>query len=437
MASNTENFRDKLLRVVGKVSTSRHMIALRDGIAQAVPLIIIGSVFMIIGQFPIQGYLKFMAHTFGPTWNIVVQQITFASFDLMGLVAVIGIAYNLSKSYKDIDPLPASLVAMCAFFLTIPFKMHKDGSFWIPLAQLGSTGLFIAIIIGLFLTDFYIWMVHKHFTIKMPDSVPPAVSNSFAALFPGFFCLLLVWVVRLATSFTPVKTIPNLMLFIFKPITAVGTSLGGALVCEFLISFLWLFGVHGANVVGGVMMAFWLQAMQQNAAAFAAHKALPHIVTQQFFDNFVHIGGAGATLGLAIMMVMFAKSDEYKTLGRLEIAPAIFNINEPLIFGFPIVMNIYIALPFIVAPLLNVLITYFAMASGLVAKTIGIMVPWTTPAIISGYLATGHASGAILQLILIVIDSLVYVFFFKKIDKKKYMEQVKAAQAQKETAQTK
>ena len=174
------------------------------------------------------------------------------------------------------------------------------------------------------------------------------------------------------------------MQFIFKPISAVGTSLPGALLCEFLISFLWLFGVHGANVVSGIMMAFWLQAMQQNAAAFAAHKALPHIVTQQFFDNFVHIGGAGATLGLAIMMIMFAKSDEYKTLAKLEIAPAFFNINEPLIFGFPIVMNIYIALPFIIAPLANVLITYGAMATGLCAKTIGVMVPWTTPVVISG-----------------------------------------------------
>ena len=185
----------------------------------------------------------------------MIQQITFASFDLMGLVAVIGISYNLAKSYKDIDPLLASLVAMCGFFLTIPFTMHKDGTFWIPLAQLGSTGLFIAIIIGLFLTDFYVWMIHKHITIKMPASVPPAVSNSFAALFPGFFCLLLVWIVRLAISFTPIETIPNLMQFIFKPISAVGTSLPGALLCEFLISFLWLFGVHGANVVSGIMMA--------------------------------------------------------------------------------------------------------------------------------------------------------------------------------------
>lgn len=147
--SSTGSFKDKVMKVVGKISNSRHMIALRDGIAQAVPLIVIGSIFMIIGQFPIQGYLKFMAHTFGPNWNIVVQQITFASFDLMGLIAVIGISYNLAKSYKDVAPLPAALVAMCAFFLTIPFAMHKDGSFWIPLAQLGSTGLFIAIIIGL------------------------------------------------------------------------------------------------------------------------------------------------------------------------------------------------------------------------------------------------------------------------------------------------
>ena len=180
------------------------------------------------------------------------------------------------------------------------------------------------------------------------------------------------------------------------------------------------------------MMTFWLAAMQQNAVAFAAHKALPHIVTEQFFDNFVHIGGSGATLGLAIMMIMFAKSDEYKTLAKLEIAPAFFNINEPLIFGFPVVMNPFIAIPFIVAPLLNVLITYFAMATGIVAKTIGIMVPWTTPAIISGYLATGHISGAVLQAVLIAVDSLVYVYFFKKADKRKVqaqMENAKKAEA--------
>lgn len=110
--SSKKGMKNTVMKVIGKISNSRHMIALRDGIAQAVPLIVIGSVFMIIGQFPIQGYLKFMARTFGPHWNVVIQQITYASFDLMGLVAVIGISYNLAKSYKDIAPLPAALVAI-------------------------------------------------------------------------------------------------------------------------------------------------------------------------------------------------------------------------------------------------------------------------------------------------------------------------------------
>ena len=413
--SSKGSMKDKVIKVIGKISNSRHMIALRDGIAQAVPLIVIGSVFMIIGQFPIQGYLKFMAHTFGPHWNVVIQQITYASFDLMGLVAVIGISYNLAKSYKDVAPLPAALVALCGFFLTIPFSMHKDGTFWIPLAQLGSTGLFIALIIGLFLTDFYVWMVHKHFTIKMPDTVPPAVSESFAALFPGFFCLLLVWVIRLGISFTPIGTIPNLMMFIFKPISAVGISLPGALICEFLISFLWLFGIHGANVVSGVMMTFWLAAMQQNAVAFAAHKALPHIVTEQFFDNFVHIGGSGATLGLAIMMIMFAKSDEYKTLAKLEIAPAFFNINEPFLFGLPIVMNPMLAVPFFLTPLVVAASTYLVIRTGIVPPLNGVAAPWTTPAVISGFLIGGWKM-AIWQFCTLLISTAIYWPFAKKYD---------------------
>ncbi|KRN89326.1 PTS sugar transporter subunit IIC [Ligilactobacillus ceti] len=417
MVADSVSFKDKVFKVVGKISSSRHMVALRDGIAQVVPLLIIGSLFMIIGQFPIKGYLDFMAKTFGSNWNLVIQQITFASFSLMGLIAVIGISYNLAKSYGDVAPLPATLISMSAFFLTIPFELKK-GAFYIPLSQMGATSLFIAILVGLFITDFYVWLVHKDLTIKMPATVPPAVSSSFTSLFPGFFCLVLVWLIRLGVSFTPIETIPGLMQFIFKPLSAVGVSLPGALLCELLISVLWLFGVHGGNVVGGVMMAFWLQAMQQNATAFTAHKELPNIITAQFFDNFVHIGGAGATLGLALLMVLFSKSEEYKTLGRLEIVPALFNINEPIIFGTPIVLNIYLAVPFILAPIANVLITYFAMATGLCAKTIGIMVPWTTPVIISGFLSTGHISGAITQVVCLVVDALIYYYFFKVADRK-------------------
>lgn len=208
-----------------------------------------------------------------------------------------------------------------------------------------------------------------------------------------------------------------------KPLGLLSNTLPGALVAEFVVCILWIFGIHGANVVSGVMQPIWLAAMSQNAEALKAGKALPNVVTQQFFDNFVHMGGSGATLGLAFMIAFVAKSAEFKTLGKLVIGPALFNINEPIVFGLPIVMNYRIAVPFILAPLVNVTTTYIEMSTGLVAKTVGVMVPWTTPPIISGYLATMHISGAVLQIVNIVLDGAIYYFFFKALDRDKVKEE--------------
>ncbi|MGR3741303.1 PTS cellobiose transporter subunit IIC [Companilactobacillus sp. DQM5] len=416
---NSDFLNEKLIPAFGKFASSRHMVALRDGMAMAVPMIIIGSVFMILAQFPYQPYLDFMNHTFGSNFATVLQYITNASFHLMGLIAVIGISYNLSKSYK-VDAISTSLVSMGAYILTIPMIVAKDGSLSIPLTQLDSAGLFTAIIVGLFITDLFVWMVHRNWTIKMPASVPPAVSNSFTALFPGTLVLLLVWIIRLGVEATPMQSIPNVMnYFLAQPLGQLSNTLPGILIAELFVTGLWFFGIHGANVVSGVMMPIWLAAMNQNHAAFAAGKELPNIVTQQFVDNFVHMGGSGATIGLVVMMAFFSKSEEYKALGKLAIVPNLFNINEPIIFGFPVVLNYKIVIPFIAAPMMNILTTYFAMSTGLVAKTMGVMVPWTTPPVISGIIATGHISGGVLQLINILLDGLIYFYFFRSADKAK------------------
>ncbi|NVY96486.1 PTS cellobiose transporter subunit IIC [Lactobacillus sp. DCY120] len=425
MAQTTNNFlNQKMIPFFQKIAASRHLTALRDGMTAAVPMIIIGSVFMILAQFPIPAYLNFMAHTFGKNWATVLQYPTNASFHIMGLIAVAGISYQLAKSYK-VEPFSTMIVMVGAFLLTIPMKIDKAGALWVPLQQLDSAGLFIALIVGLFATDLYVWLVHKNLTIKMPASVPPAVSSSFASLIPGGVVLTVVWIIRLAVEATPMKSIPNIIIFFLQqPLSQLTNSLWGALVIELLICILWIFGVHGGNTVSGVMMPIWLGAMAQNASAHAAGKALPNVVTQQFWDNFVHMGGAGATLGLAIMIALFSKSAEYKTLGGLIVGPAIFNINEPIIFGLPIVLNYQIAIPFIVAPLVNVVTTYIAMSTGLVARTMGVMVPWTTPPIISGYLATGHISGVILQIVNIILDGLIYYVFFKRMDRAKLKEEL-------------
>ncbi|AXX65445.1 PTS cellobiose transporter subunit IIC [Bombilactobacillus bombi] len=419
----------KLIPFFNKLAASRHLVALRDGMTAAVPMIIIGSVFMIIAQFPIQGYQTFMAHTFGANWATIVQYPTNASFHIMGLVAVAGISYNLAKSYK-IDAFSAMIVGIGAFILTIPLKTDKAGDLWVPLKQLDSSGLFIALIVGLFITDFYVWLVHKNITIKMPDSVPPAVSNSFSSLVPGAISLLLVWVIRLAVEATPMKSIPNIITFFLEtPLSHLNNTLPGALACELLICILWIFGIHGSNTVSGVMMPIWLTAMAQNATALKAGQALPNIVTEQFYDNFVHMGGSGATIGLALLIAFTSKSQEYKTLGELVVGPAIFNVNEPIIFGLPIVLNYKMIIPFIAAPLTNVTTTYLAMKWGWVAKTMGVMVPWTTPPIMSGYLATGHISGAVMQIVEIILDTLIYIVFFKSMDRDKFKQEQLAAQA--------
>lgn len=421
MASNVLN--EKIIPFFQRLSGSRHLVALRDGMTAAVPMIIIGSVFMIVAQFPIQGYQDFMAHTFGSNWATVVQYPTNASFHIMGLVAVAGISYNLAKSYK-VDAFSAMVVAIGAFILTIPLRVDKAGAMWVPLQQLDSSGLFIAILVGLFITDLYVWLVHKNLTIKMPSTVPPAVSNSFASLFPGALALILMWIIRMTVESSPMKSIPNIINFVLQePLSHLNNSLPGAIIVELFICLLWFFGIHGANTVSGVMMPIWLGAMTQNANAMQAGKALPNIVTQQFYDNFVHMGGSGATIGLAFMLAFLSKSKEFKTLGKLVVGPALFNVNEPIIFGMPVVMNYKLLLPFILAPMANVITTYTAMSTGIVAKTMGVMVPWTTPPIISGYLATGHLSGAVLQLFNIVIDGLIYYAFFKSMDRSHLAEE--------------
>ncbi len=255
--NKTNAFAEKLMPIAGKVASSRHLVALRDGFALVMPLIIIGSVFMIISQFPIPAYLNLMSSLFGADWQTTVGWATNATFSVIGMVAVIGISYELAKSYEGIDALSASMVSLASFMLTIPLNIDKAGAAWVPLTQLGSMGLFEALLIGLFITDAFVWMIHKNWQFKMPDTVPPAVGHAFSSLIPGFVIILGMWLLRLGVSFTDFKTIPNVItVIVAQPLNVVGGSIFGALVAEFFVVFLWLFGIHGSNIVGGIMLQF-------------------------------------------------------------------------------------------------------------------------------------------------------------------------------------
>jgi cellobiose PTS system EIIC component len=432
--SNFNSFlEEKVMPVAAKIGAQRHLLALRDGIIATMPFIVIGSFFMILANLPIPGYADWMTSIFGPNWAAKLSYPVDATFNIMSLIAAFAVAYRLAETYK-LDAMSAGTISVAAFMLSTPFSFQfmpvgaKAGILVtgaISKAFLSSKGLFVALLIGILATEIYRWVVKKNIVIKLPSSVPPSVGKSFAALIPGFLVIFVVWVIRLLVELTPYGSINNMFMTILgEPLKLVGLTLGGTIVAELFVTVLWACGLHGTNIVKGVMEPIWVGAMGDNMTAYQAHQPLPHIVTQQFFDNFIHIGGTGVTFGLVLAMVLFAKSQQMKQLGRLALAPGIFNINEPVIFGLPIVLNPIMIIPFVLTSIVTVIVTFLGMDMGLVAKPVGIAVPWTMPPIISGYLASGgHISGAVMNIVNIAISFVIYLPFFKIYDKAKKREE--------------
>lgn len=408
----------KVAPLGSKLGMQRHLVAIRDGIVIAMPLVIIGSFFLIISNLPIPGYSDFLTNygDLGQWFNKVVD----GSFGAMGLVASFSIAYSLAQYYK-VDGISTGIISLSSFLIVTPNLLNAEGSAGVPLLYLGSRGLFIAMIIGLLTTEIFRWFVKKDIRIKMPETVPPAVSRSFSALIPGFVIILLFSVIYQVLLLANFSNIHDLILIIFnKPLNFLGGTLLGTMIAVGLNSVFWFIGLHGGNIVGSVMGPIWLMNTDANRVAFQAGEEMPHIFTAPFTDSFVYVGGGGAIFSLVILLFFFAKSEEGKTMGKLSFIPDIFNVSEPAMFGIPVVMNPILLIPFVLAPMVNTVISYLAMSSGIVAKTVGIAIPWTTPPIISGYLATGGAiSGSVLQIILIAINIMIYFPFFKMLDKEK------------------
>ena len=292
-----------------------------------------------------------------------------------------------------------------------------------------ATSLFVAIIIALLTGEIYSFFLKKGYTIKMPDSVPPAVANSFTALIPGAVIVFLALLVNVGLALTSFHSLKNLIITTLQaPLVYVGTSYLGTMFVEFFAHLMWSFGLHGHNIKYAIMMPIMQAAALENLEAYrAGAAALPHIVTMDF-PAFVYIGGAGTTLPLAVWMTFFAKSRQLKQIGRLAIVPGIFNINEPIIFGLPIVLNPMMLIPFFLAPLACVTTAYAGIASGLFPRLTGIQIPWTAPKLITAYLGTGGDwRGPLLVVINFCIAALIYYPFIKAWDRQKVKEESQEA----------
>ncbi|AEB76841.1 phosphotransferase system, cellobiose-specific component IIC [Clostridium botulinum BKT015925] len=414
-------FLENYLVPIGQsISNQRHLKALREGIMIAVPLILLGSLFVLIGSFPIAGWSEWL-NSHGGLADLF-NKASNASFGIFGLVTAFGVAYRLAQSY-DVDGPTTGVISLSSFLLMTPDLLAEKAK-GIPYGFMGGKGIFAAIIIAFITTEIYKWFIKKDIVIKMPSSVPEVVGRSFAALIPGFVILLMWLAIYKGLSLSEFKDIHALLgVIIGKPLGLIAGTLGGTFVAVFLNSIFWFAGVNGGQVVNTVMNPIWLDYTNQNLAATQAATALPHIITQPFIDLFVYMGGGGATIGLALCLLFFSKSKEYKLLGKISGIPALFNINTAILFTFPTVLNPIMIIPFILNPIINATITYFAMSLGLVAKTTGVVLPWTTPPIFGGFLSTGHWSGALLQLILVFVSFVIYYPFFKAADLRKLADE--------------
>ncbi|OUB82803.1 PTS lactose transporter subunit IIC [Bacillus thuringiensis serovar medellin] len=396
---------------MARLSEQRHLQAIRDGVISALPFIIVGSFFLIVAFPPLP------KDSFILVWALKNQTSILIPYRLtmfiMSLYIAFGIGYNLAKSYK-LDALSGAQLAVCSLLLTLTPELIDKKGFMLPMTNLGGHGLFVTMIVSILSVEILRFCKKNNVTIKMPEQVPPSVSRSFEALIPAAFVIIMMSLITVVFKVDLHYVVDKLA----APLVKAGDSYFGVIIPVFLITFFWSFGIHGVSVVGTVARPLWDVYLGKNGEAVASGAShFPFIAPEPFYQWFIWIGGSGATLGLVLAMIVFGRSKYSKALSRTCIVPGIFNINEPVIFGLPIVLNPILIIPFVITPLVTATIAYAATAMGFVTPT-HIMPPWTLPAPIGAYLATGGDWRAIvLVFINIAISFLIYLPFFKMYDK--------------------
>lgn len=407
---------DKLVPIASKLGQNKYLLVLRDAFMLAFPITMFGSIIVVINNLPffseeLQGTLGTL---FGNGQN--------ATMSIMSVFVTFGIGYYLSKA-EDIDPVFGGAVSLASYLVLTPFEMTIESgelvSGVLSLDRLGAKGMFVGMLAAFLAAEIYVRITKRGITITMPEGVPSAVSRSFSAMIPaiitlGVFTLLNAFVVGVLNG--------NLHDIVYDtiqaPLTGLGSGLPATLLAVFLVQLLWFFGLHGQIIVNSVMDPIWNTTMLDNLSAYEAGEPLPHIVTKPFMEMYtVGMGGSGSTLIVVILLAFFMKSRQLNDVGRLALAPGIFNVNEPVIFGLPIVLNASIFIPWIMAPLITTAFNYFVMNIGLFPIPTGVSVPWTVPVFANGMLATNSLMGGVLQLIDMAIIGVIWYPFLKIMDR--------------------
>jgi PTS system, lactose/cellobiose family IIC component len=394
-----------------KMNTMPYFRGLRNGMTATVPFTIVGSFFIIFQQFPVDAWQTLIA-----PYKAMLGVPNTMTIGIIALYVAFAIAYNCAKEVK-VDGMSAGLLSVMAFMM----MQIEYEEFTLVTGSLGSRGIFPAILLAMLVVKVMHIFQEKNWTIKFPDGVPPAVSKAFASLYPAMLIMIVMFVVSVVLKIQ----IQEIIVKAFSPLVFALNTLPGILVYMLFAQLLWSAGIHGMSIMNTVGTPIFLSYITANMEASVAGQAIPYITAAGFIQNFVSIGGTGATLALTFLMAR-SKEEGFRTLGKLTIPTGIFNINEPVIFGFPLVLNPTMMLPFVFIPLFNATTSYLLMYFNIIGRPVA-QVPWIMPAPIAAFLQTGDWKAAVWSTMLIIFAAIFYYPFFKAAEKERLDAEVVVA----------
>ncbi|MFC3912863.1 PTS sugar transporter subunit IIC [Pseudaeromonas sharmana] len=418
--------------LAGRLGQQKYIQAIRDGFIAALPFMIVGS-FMLVFIFPpfspetqwgfARAWLDFSAR-YQPQLLLPFQ----LSMGLMTLFISVGIGASLARQ-NDMEPVTTGLLCLMAFMLVA--APIKDGA--LSMQYFSGQGIFTALLTAIYASEAYAFLKRNNITITLPPQVPTGVARSFEVLIPVLFIILTLHPLNLLVEHSTGMILPEAIMSLVKPLVAASDSLPAMLLAVLICQILWFAGIHGALIVTGIMNPFWMANLAVNQAALAAGEPLPHIFLQGFWDHYLLIGGVGSTLPLAFLLLR-SKAVHLRTIGKMGIVPGLFNINEPILFGAPIIMNPVFFLPFLLVPMINATLAWFALDFGLVERVMS-LTPWTTPGPLgASWAANWSLSPLLLSLFCMLTAAAMYYPFLKAYERTLLKQEAEEAAAEPELA---
>lgn len=413
-------FKNKVLAGAIKVQNNVYMKAISNAMMGLMPIMMISSIASLINAIDIGNTQQIMDQI---GLKSLLTQINAMTIDVISVYVAFLVGYKLAE-HLNADQLNAGIMSLVSFLILSPIATFEETKV-IEFSTLGSSGMFVAMFGGILGARIYILCVEKNLTIKMPDSVPPIVNKSFAAIVPGVIVSTIMGIIYVVIAATPYGTLTDMIYtWVQAPLTLLGANVFACMIIVAFIEFLWFFGIHGVLAVYPVLMLVFYQPMLDNLSAYSAGQPLPHLFTIGFILN----NRGARSFAVALLAIFSCKSEQLKAVGKIGLIPSMFGISEPIKFGIPQVMNIRMLIPLMVTPAVSVLSAYLLTIVGFMPYHNGVNIPTGFPIIFGGFLTNGW-QGIIAQLIQFVLCVLIYIPFMRWQDKAALAEEGKIAQA--------